>query len=573
MNQPVTKDGPASLHTAIGQVLSESATDAWGKVSAGDYDTAHMVRAWARRPGSVPEPMAQAGLSFLLAGQNADGSWGSAFTPASYRLVPTLAATAGLLAVAVRVAPGRVADRVGSGQDAGRAAAAADRGLRFLCQPAGSVDLPDTVAIEFIVPALIQEIMLTLAAVPLDATAASPPTAASPATAALRTQWLGPVSQLLTRHDPLHIRLQALRTAAAAGAPIPAQLLFSAEVLDRPPAQWPELFTEGHTGCSPAATAAALAWTGSPPQAAIDYLARAAGRGGSGALPHFLPMATFERSWIVANMARLGLRPGDPLAGQLAAYFTSVLENGAVPMGPGLPADADITSVMLFALHSLGGHADPGCLLDFEGEHAFVNYPSERTASTTTNAHILEALTAWCEASPGCDARYHSGRAKARRYLLATQRADGSWADKWHASPYYATNCAALALSHCADAPAQDASLRALRWILATQRDDGAWGQWLPTLDETAHALQLMLCLAPAGPGYLPCGEAIRRGCAFLTAARQPPPADPARMPLWHSKELYEPERIVHALTLSVRAAAARHTLPEQRRLRPTRAE
>jgi cytochrome P450 len=264
--------------------------------------------------------------------------------------------------------------------------------------------LPDTVAIEFIVPALIEEITLMLAAVPDGSVAAAP-------TAPLWrwAQWPGPVSQLIARHAAADARLRALRAAATAGTAIPAQLLFSAEVLDRPRARWPELFTEGHTGCSPAATAAALAWTGSSPQAVIEYLAASRADGDGGALAHFLPMATFERSWIVANLARLGLPVGDPLAGQLAAYFTGLLRAGAVPMGPGLPADADITAVMLFALHSLGAHPDPGCLLDFEREHAFVNYPSERTASTTTNAHVLEALTAWCRRSWCAIPTWHTG--------------------------------------------------------------------------------------------------------------------------------------------------------------------
>ncbi|MGW2324885.1 hypothetical protein ACWC5C_03855 [Streptomyces sp. NPDC001700] len=526
----------SSLKAKADQILADSLADPLGSMTATCYDTAHLVRLWTRSADPRIGALAMPAAAWLLRSQNPDGSWGAGPAPAGYRFVPTLAAVSSLLAVSATRTAGQLAAPAGD---------AARRGLLFLTADPhrfGPAGLPDTVAIELIVPSLLEEIYEALEAEPICREATG---AARTPTAPMVTRT--GIGGLLADHGPWRTRLDFLRQAARQGLEYPPQLACSLEIFDTPPATVPA-FTDGHIGCSPSATAAALEWTDTAPEAAaVDYLERAADRHKNGSLQHLMPLATFERAWIASTMLRLGIAVPKRTADQLAAYFTGKLASGGVAMGPGLPEDADITSTMIFSTHKLGLGADPACLFTFEREDCFTNYPQERTPSVTTNAHILEALGSWCERTPAPARRYAAGLDKARAFLLATQRADGAWDDKWHSSPCYATYCAALALHTHGGTDARPAVERAAQWITATQHDDGSWGVWCPTLDETAHALHLLLSLGR--PAHR---EAIHRAAAFLAQARDAGPADPVRTPLWHGKELYEPPRIIDALIASV---------------------
>ncbi|MFD0850660.1 prenyltransferase/squalene oxidase repeat-containing protein, partial [Actinomadura adrarensis] len=80
-------------------------------------------------------------------------------------------------------------------------------------------------------------------------------------------------------------------------------------------------------------------------------------------------------------------------------------------------------------------------------------------------------------------------------WLADRQQADGSWADRWHASPFYATTAATLALHSFGTPRGRHAAHvdRAVRWVLATQHGDGSWGRWGGTAEETAYALHILL--------------------------------------------------------------------------------
>src|SRR5690606_41793282 len=94
---------------------------------------------------------------------------------------------------------------------------------------------------------------------------------------------------------------------------------------------------------------------------------------------------------------------------------------------------------------------------------------------------------------------------KVTRWLLGQQGGDGFWTDRWHASPYYATASCALALERYGGSGSADAVARARAWVLRTQRPDGSWGRWEGTAEETAYAGQtLPLTGGPPAPAAVP---------------------------------------------------------------------
>ena len=148
-------------------------------------------------------------------------------------------------------------------------------------------------------------------------------------------------------------------------------------------------------------------------------------------------------------------------------------------------------------------------------------------------------------------------------WLLDAQRPDGSWEDRWHASPLYATSACALALGEYGRGPAVAAALeRATTWLLDTQRPDGSWGRFAGTAEETAYAVTALLRAAPAGAGPLASAHrrltAAERGHPHLVAALERP--DDGEPALWHDKELYRPHAIVRAALLAAIDLGQRRT-------------
>ena len=141
---------PSQIELAAQQLIQESMADQWSDVSPAVYDTARVLL--------LPRPLQPKGsLDFLLSKQKEDGSWGS---PDAYCLVPSLAATASLLDLTLQAARG---EEIAG--DASDVSLAAWRGLDFLAQTLRDIkELPDLVAIELILPALVEEIENTLAA-------------------------------------------------------------------------------------------------------------------------------------------------------------------------------------------------------------------------------------------------------------------------------------------------------------------------------------------------------------------------------------------------------------------------
>ncbi|AXG82489.1 prenyltransferase [Streptomyces paludis] len=492
------------------EIVDAMTADPYGLTSPSVYETARMVASASWLAGH------QQRVEFLLAEQHEDGTWGG---PAAYGLLPTLSAVDALLSVAGPYDTRRVARAVESGM-----AALARRSRR-------NVQLPDTIAVELLVPWLVEQI-----------------------------------NQRLTRMDgrdgmPGRLSLQAdtgtlsrIRELLRTHSGIPEKTWHSLEALGTPAVRSPAVIpTSGSVGASPAAT---TAWLGDPPHAyaatsCLDYLHRTQARHG-GPVSGITSITYFEQAWVVTALCGSGLDVEIPA--QVPDSLRSALRTNGLPAGPGLPADSDDTAAALHALALLGKPESVDCLWEYDTGSHFVCFPNERTPSTSTNAHILVALAdRHGQGDPRCDLAVE----RVGGWLTEQQHPAGHWTDKWHASPYYATACGAAAVSRL-DGPQASAALdNAVRWVLSTQRADGSWGQWAGTGEETAYALQILNHRAvPDRPAI----DAILGGRAFLSHHIGTDSDDP---PLWHDKDLYTPVRVIRAEILAT-LAATRHLTEAQ---------
>src|SRR5437763_206702 len=175
-----------------------------------------------------------------------------------------------------------------------------------------------------------------------------------------------------------------------------------------------------------------------------------------------------------SGSARLGL-PQDVCTATLAAIRAALRTGARLPdkllhaleiagdaarRAPGLPPDADTTSVVLLALSQQGVLRRPDCLWPYRDGTHFCAWVGERTPSPTVNAHVLETLVDCAgRGGSGTTTRLTTAIRDVTRWLRDVQHPDGSWTDKWHSSPYYATACCTIAidgLRHSAMASAVD---------------------------------------------------------------------------------------------------------------------
>lgn len=520
----------------------------WGQVTVSIYETGRLVALAPRLTGHRER------VAYLLAHQRPDGSWGA---PDGYGLVPTLSATDALLGLDPADGPRGVAA-------AARAGLAALRTL--LSRP---VTLPDMPAADLIVPALIERVNAHGAADPL------------PLPAGMDAGRLGRVRQVV-----------------ASGAPLPQKLLHALEVAGATVTGTVRPTPIGTVGASPAATAAWMttaqttavppvgAWDGGSPGSAGNGGSPGGARDGGpsggarddgspgsvrdggtsgavrvaeaelarghleavvarygGPVPVGLPITVFERGWVLSWLARAGVPAQVPP--EMTADLRAAIGPAGTPAGSGLPADADTTSVALYALALLGLPCEPDSLLAFDTGTHFCTWQGEDGFSVSVNAHALDALGAYAAARPDRAEAYAPLVARQAALLAERQRPDGCWDDRWHASPYYATLSCALALGEFGGPGHTEPVRRAREWVLSTQRPDGSWGRWAGTAEETAYALQTLLL-----PVDLDSGgdmEAVRQGYAFLRQV-----ADTYDYPaLWHDKDLYAPIAVVRAAILA----------------------
>jgi hypothetical protein len=252
-------------------------------------------------------------------------------------------------------------------------------------------------------------------------------------------------------------------------------------------------------------------------------------------VPSVVPITAFEQAWVLSTLLATGM-----YVTVFALFIEGMLHAVTGPGtggAPGLPPDCDTTGATLTALMILGIPATPDVLRSFETETHFQCWAGERTASPTANAHVLEALGAHLHRRPDRQPQLRASRDKAASWLRDAQQADGSWCDKWHASPYYATACCALALHHYGGKAAVPVLAKAITWIEETQRPDGSWGVWGPTAEETSYALRTLMAVRPDSGSTL-----VRGATALIRLAGK---AD--YPPLWHDKDLYAPQAVIDA--------------------------
>lgn len=346
--------------------------------------------------------------------------------------------------------------------------------------------------------------------------------------------------------------LARLRTAMRLGKKLPIQIFHSLEVFGSELNHLHEIRdVNGVFGGSPAATITMMRQSQRHQQRSIALISEMAASLG-GALPTATQLSVFERSWLLHHLIQAGMPLPNNLTRTTAEYFATCLGPRGASFTPGQVPDADNSAMVLCVLSDLGYLIEPRCLLTYEDETYFRCYDDERNPSVSTNAHILEAFGTYrirCRLSMP---KYEQVIAKISTYLLSAQQQDGSWFDKWHASPYYATACSVLALQRFGKSNTATVSAlkQAIAWVLRTQRDDGSWGFWCGTLEETAYALQMLL-LVGQSEDTVALRKAVRRGERFLTKHLDAPANEPVQMPLWHGKELYAPRRIVRAAVLS----------------------
>ncbi|WP_371687371.1 prenyltransferase/squalene oxidase repeat-containing protein [Micromonospora sp. KC723] len=500
------------IDAAADDLIAGLEAEPWGHVAPSVYETARLVALAPWLDGHVER------ISYLLETQRADGGWGP---PQGYALVPTLSATEALVAT---LRSGTAAQR---GHEVAHLATAATRGLQALTTwLRADLLVPDTPGADLIVPSLVAALNEHL----------------DHATEPRLEPWQGVRLGLPAGMDGT--RLVQVRHAMAAGAELPDKLLHFLEVLGPAPRRAAGIrpVGPGPVGASPAATAAwvASADAPSPTEPALTYLASVA-RGGP--VPCPLPITVFESAWVVSGLARAGLRTTAPPS--IVARLSAAMDPAGTPTGAGLPADADTTSVALYALGQLGQPVDHRGLWTYETADGFCTWPGEDGFSVTTNAHVLDAFGHHVRSSPEPARRYVTAIDRLTVTLREHQMPDGQWQDRWHASPYYATMCCTLALGDFGRSPlAVEAVARAVDWVLSSQRPDGSWGRWGGTAEETAYALHVLLTARPGAAGV---GAALRRGYTFLLGAAGQKP-DP---PLWYGKELYHPAAIVRAAVLA----------------------
>jgi halimadienyl-diphosphate synthase len=490
---------PISRQDLIDEARRLLASLGEGTMSETAYDTAWVARVPdTKKPG---EPLFPAAYDWLLKHQHADGSWGAALPFAHDRLICTLAALVTLTASSYRRAESEPAAR---------------RAVVYLNRerPDLRSDPHETVGFELLLPELVRQAQILGLRLPYE-------------------DW--------KYVDALKAdKLQRIPPIALYGGP--TTLTFSIEYLGDmliPMLVERSRGPNGSYGASPSATA--YVHTRAPTDSTESYLRMAIGLGDGGAMDVY-PINVFETAWALQSL--LCIRDEtrteyDEAMRKLRYYWKP---EGVSHTDTGMVPDSDDTAVSVSVLQSASESVGTSVFELFEGQDYFYCYPFERNSSVSANASILEALNLY-------ESTQDRRRMKLKiAHYLRSNRIDGKyWQDKWHTSPFYATDRVLHGMTGVDD----EVVRTAVEWMLAEQHENGSWGVTDGTAEETAYALDALLTAQKSDPGVAAItGDSVQRGSTYLWEAfgLEDLPS------LWVGKALYTPHKVVRAAIIGALA-------------------
>ena len=472
-----------------------------GRMSSTAYDTA-----WVARLTEVDQDLSNRSMEWICENQLPDGSWGAKDVFYYHdRIICTLAA---MIALTHRGRRARDKHQIEKGLLAlERITSGATQGLA--ADPNGA-----TIGFEMIAPTLVAE-----------------------------AEKLGVIKQQGERILGRLAHMRSVKMSKLAGYKINRMVTpsFSSEMAG----------TDGHSlldidnlqeangsvAHSPSATAYFAAYLKPGDPKALAYLHEWMHE--DGGIPDDDPFDVFEPAWVLWNL-RLASELS-PSSMELCNPHLDTLQqhwdpkSGIAHAIEYTPKDSDDSALTFEMLSPFGRKVNINGVLSYEETDYFRCFALEANPSISANIHVLGALR---------EAGYEKGHPsvqKILKFLRSNSVGNGSWFDKWHASPYYATSHAIIA-AYKYD---QEICQAAINWIVNSHKDDGAWGSFYhPTAEETAYAIQA-LCIWERAGNKIPNGS-IKRGAKWLTDHIQPPYET-----LWIGKALYCPELVVHSTVLS----------------------
>ena len=498
-------DAPRTWPPELYQVLLKQEN---GQIDPTAYDTAWVARVPDR--GLPSRPAFPAALDWLLQHQHADGSWGARVDYHHDRVLSTLVAALTLAHWSAEFGAHHWSDRI----------EAAQRAI-WHNLPGMHSDPYDTIGFELILPTLLEEARRRRLHLPYDS---------FDKIARLREAKLKLI-------PPELIYTRKVSTIFSAE--------FLGDQLDRGRVNGLQ-DANGSIASSPSATAFYL--LKDPGNlSAHAYLTATLARHG-GAAPAVDPIDIFEPAWLLFHAALVWPDAAE-VASAIEPHVSVLREEFERKRGAGYNSyfavpDLDGTSMVFRVLAWAGANPDPASLAQFEADDHFWCFPYERNPSISAHVHLLDALYA----APPSSERERMIR-KVMGFLERSRTLRAFWFDKWHASPYYTTAHAVIAMRE----PCELADAAAY-WILNTQNDDGSWGHYeTSTAEETAYCVQALAMYRRSGANG-EVGDAIRRGADYLN--RSPERRHASYTPLWIGKSLYTPKWVVHSAVLSALALA-----------------
>ncbi|KUO97104.1 prenyltransferase/squalene oxidase repeat-containing protein [Ferroacidibacillus organovorans] len=469
------------------ELISRLQGGAMGSIA---YDTSWVARL-KERDGSPKFPTT---IAWLRAHQHADGSFGARDESLHDRMISTLASVNALTALRDEADQGRIS-----------------RALDYVAKNGERLraDGDETIGFELLFPSLLEEAKGLGHRLPFEVFA-----------------WVGELGKK---------KLSVVPPSWIYGEESP--LIHSIEFLGKnaQPDRLAQLVSvNGSIGNSPSASAFVYGQTGDPRLEA--YLRQIVDRSEDGGVCNVQPFEIFETAWVYFNLQLAGITL-EGMRDGLREIEASFKPQGVGISRDGLMPDADDSALAANVLARAGRPVSLQFLDFYQAERGFLCFPYERNPSVSTNIHILDALRAY-------DPREVAAHTdKILAFLRDVRQENAYWKDKWHASPFYTTAHAILALRGLSE-PLVNA---AVDYLLESQRSDGSWGIFRGTAEETAYCVQ---ALTLALPYSFDVDKRLARASEFLNRED----VRNTYAELWIGKGLYAPTYVIDATILSARA-------------------